>query len=35
VELDIAVDPIDRSGEQCAQEEREKHPILDDEIDRQ
>ena len=27
--FDVAVDPIDRSREECAQEEREKHPILD------
>ena len=32
VVLDVAVDPIDRSGEERAQEEREQHPILDDDI---
>ena len=32
VVLDVAVHPIDRSGEERAQEEREKHPILDDDI---
>ena len=32
VVLDVAVHPIDRSGEERAQEEREQHPILDDDI---
>ncbi len=32
VVLDVAVHPIDRSGEERAQDEREKHPILDDDV---
>jgi hypothetical protein len=32
VVLDIAMDPIYRSGEKRAQDEREQHPILDDDI---
>lgn len=32
VVLDVAVHPIDRSGEERAQEKRERHPILDNDI---
>src|SRR5262245_65684408 len=32
VVLDVAVNPIYRSGEECAQQERAQHPILDDDI---
>jgi hypothetical protein len=32
VVLDVAVHPIDRPGKERAQEEREQHPILDDDI---
>ena len=32
VVLDVAVHPIDRSGEERAQEKREQHPILDNDI---
>src|SRR6266849_6949563 len=32
VELDIAVDPIHRSGKEKTQDERQHHPILEDDI---
>src|SRR5262249_40478099 len=32
VVLDVAVDPVDRSGKERAQQERKQHPILDGDI---
>src|ERR1700716_2800347 len=35
VVFDVAVHPVDRSGEKRAQNEREQHPVLDENIDGQ
>src|SRR5216684_2808278 len=35
VVFDVAVHPVDHSGEKRAQNEGEQHPVLDDDIDRQ
>src|ERR1700726_853359 len=32
VVFDVAVDPVDRSGEKSAQNEGEQHPVLDEDI---
>ena len=35
VVFDVAVHPVDRSGEKRAQDKREQHPVFDEDIGRQ